>query len=140
MCFTVQENKELTADKDIVCYKWLTELMLGNSYESPYYGMIYNIGQRYNLENRLESKFHYDVNFTTHYIIDEGYHSFITAMACERHINSSSDFMCGHPRDRIVKCIIPKGAHYYVNHKTNEYVSDAIIVKRKTIKFLWMFF
>jgi hypothetical protein len=52
--------------------------------------------------------------------INLGFHSYTKLNEAEKHTAPSFD---------IVKCIIPKGARYYVNDDYNQFVSNQIIIK-----------
>ena len=102
MCFIVKTKRQMTAKRDIECYKLFTK-----STEALCSFFTYKI----NTENTV---------INLHPIgrkIEEGYHSY-------KNYNSI-DY--GWIHDTLRRCIIPKGSKYYVND--TEYVSSNIIVK-----------
>ncbi len=115
MCFTIKTRRKLKAKKDIICYKLVYEDL------TPLYN--FNDGFKYKL-NKLENdkgkKDILRINKSVYEYpnIDIGFHSYKTKKMCK------FVRIYIYNKNIIIECIIPKGAHYYVNNK--EYVSDQI--------------
>lgn len=118
MCFFVKSiYKELTANRDITCYKilevvdWDSGMLL-----SPYCHHVYFLGELNRLNEKLRVSYLGGVK-----VINEGFHSY-----CEYFSYPHLKNLLNVP---IFKCTIPKGAKYYKN--SMEYVSDAIIINKR---------
>lgn len=120
MCFVVMSNKELTAKKDIICYKFL-EIVDEDSgmLVSPYKDHVYFLGETYKLSKKLRIKKSGDYDS-----IEEGLHSCNSCI-----IKIWGDRPSFLRKCSLFQCTIPKGAKYYKNSK--EYVSDAITINKK---------
>lgn len=112
MCWISRELDEQIATKDITVYKIVT--FDTESCNSLYRNFKYQYNKLYTTSFTIQAS---DYTF----YINEGFHSYKTkTKACE--INK-------YFREFIVKCIIPKGSHYYIN-SDDEVVSDKIIIIR----------
>lgn len=115
MCFYIHpEHPEMkTAKRDIVCYK--------NGYRTPsgVFRPLYRCFYRYVLGelNKIEDWYvQVEAGACVFGRILQGFHSYSNKKQLSR-------------RYAQVKCIIPKGAHYFYNPSDQEYVSDQIIVQ-----------
>jgi len=119
MCLTLKEkSRKVTAKKDIVVYKFLTELPDGNL-QTPYKDFNVEIGNTYTSLLLLES-YHFVL-----YICDYGLHSYSKLEDAKDHTAIHDLF----GKVVFAKCIIPKGAKYYkgtFNGSVN-YASDELI-------------
>ena len=134
MCFRIKIDKKLTAKRDILCYK-IVCIDVDNNILPLYYmdkpnSYFYKFGETVKSE----------LNITAYHAIERGFHSFIKPNIANYYIklctyfiytdpDHNNDFKLFHKEIKIkeiivVSCIIPKGAHYYVNDE--EYVSDQI--------------
>lgn len=128
MCFYIHVSYSVikTAEENIVCYKRLSyafaELSLDrikeleirkNTLISPYQHMKYRIRETHTSVLRRDSR--------NPFAISLGLHSYTNLLAAESNTNSG---------EVIVKCIIPKGARYYVDPVREHYVSN----KLRTVK------
>ena len=110
MCWTSRKLDEHVATKDITAYKVVI----------PYTRSCTSLFWKFNYEyNKL-----YTTSFTIHafdfgFYITEGFHSYKIVSQAHR-LNRLY-------REHVVKCIIPKGSHYFINND-NEIVSDKIII------------
>lgn len=113
MCFFIHpKHPEVkTAKRDIPCYK--------NGYRIPTgFRPLYQVAYRYVLGdlNKIENWTGPAVAHLFGDTISRGYHSYSNKKRLSR------GYAC-------VKCIIPKGAHYFYNPEDREYVSDQIIIQ-----------
>lgn len=113
MCFEIHPKcpKARTAEKDIVCYKEgyrHTDGTFSPFYKSSFY---YRLGEVTKLPWKWRR---WPVESEDTICI--GFHSYSN----KKRLGSYIDH---------VKCIIPKGAHYFYNPEAGEYVSDRIIVQ-----------
>lgn len=110
MCWTSRKLNEQIATKDITAYKVVI----------PYTRNCASLFWKFNYKyNKL-----YTTSFTIHtfdfgFYITKGFHSYKTASQA-RKLNR----LC---REHIVRCVIPKGAYYFIN-RDDEIVSDKIII------------
>lgn len=134
MCFYIPIGQRTkVAEENIICYKKVyipdnvfnkavnakdSEIpldwnSLGKMFYSVCYSFLYFLGNTYKTEMHV-TKWRGDPN----YVVTYGFHSYIDW-------KKSID-----PRMRIVviECTIPKGAFYFINRRTNEYVSESIRV------------
>lgn len=110
MCFEIKTNRQLTAKKNIECYKAMN-LIDENYARSACKNFIYKL-KKTNPE--IELKPGYD-RFGC-LVISKGYHS-------EKKLQDAQNGWNNRP---VYLCIIPKGSKYYVNDY--EYVSSNIII------------
>lgn len=110
MCWTSRKLDEHVATKDITAYKVVI----------PYTRSCTSLFWKFNYEyNKL-----YTTSFTIHafdfgFYITEGFHSYkIVSQA--RKLNRLY-------REHVIRCVIPKGSHYFIN-SDDEIVSDKIII------------
>ena len=113
MCLVLSHLEPKIADKDIVCYKLVEKTKIKGVYKSCFQEFEYVIRQSYT--NNLDIKFvdriiknlcpsypHYGI-----YAIEEGmFHSYTNYMPFK--------LLFILPDESILKCIIPKGAYYYI--------------------------
>ena len=148
MCWITERSiNEKIASKDIVCFKlfreqdivYRTKHFLGFKIGKPKIVKLNSIIQHFeyipykkqkSINLHIESCkpiidfIHYKIK---EYVrIEEGYHSYATLATAKFNKTSS-------PITIIVRCIIPKGAVYYLN-EDDEIVSSTIIVTDKIIK------
>ena len=131
MCFNGTDCTKYIAEKDIVCYKCVSDITK-TSCESIWTEFPYTFGKLYNLTNSSPRNGGYTYEHinqndlknnkltnlrpnTNEILIDAGFHSWSDRP--ERDISSH------------VKCIIPAGSEYYKN--SYEYVSNQLIVLGK---------
>lgn len=113
MCLTVKEPLKI-ASKDIVCYK-IMKIWIYNPVSclvSFFRGSTYLLNtlyteKRFGLKKKLFSSVHY------------GLHSYATAKIAKESLEE------GNYRSVLVKCIIPKGAYYYVGNE-GDYCSNQL--------------
>ena len=131
MCFHIHPShkEKKRATKDIVVYKLLRK----NSDEIKNYCKLCN---RPIPQTEWVTLFQYtDVNFNelkrakfsynSFRDIEEGLHSYST-------INKAKCY-CFSVNKKVFKSIIPKGAYYYYNPNTEEYVSTQLLIKEKQL-------
>lgn len=120
MCFFVESNKELTAKKDIICYKFLQVVEEDSGMlVSPFIDHVYFLGEINKLNKKLMT-----YNLGDAKLIHEGFHSGNSFM-----IKTWGDRPEIFKNYSLFQCTIPKGSKYYKNEM--EYVSDAIIINKK---------
>lgn len=148
MCWITERNiNEKIASKDIVCFKlfreqdiiYRTKHFLGFKLGKPKIIKLNSIIQHFeyipykkqkSINLHIESWkpiidfIHYKIKKCVK--IEEGYHSYATLATAKFNKTSS-------PLTIIVRCIIPKGAVYYLN-EDDEIVSSTIIITDKIIK------
>lgn len=110
MCWISRELDEQVAAKDITVYKVVL----------PIYGGC--ISLYLNFEYKFNTLYAESINiktYTSEYHITKGFHSYLTFEKALR--------MKDNIYHIIVRCIIPKNAHYYINNY-EEVVSDKIII------------
>lgn len=123
MCFYTNSQcpNELIATSDIVCYK-----VVRQKYFLGFILILYESLCQYKIyiQNKLYK--HKKPLIVENNRIYEGFHSYINinkAIIAELRISTV-----------IVRCIIPRGAKYYINVETNEYLSNQIKLKN-TVKY-----
>lgn len=139
MCLYTNQVKIKTAEKDIVCYKVMKKIRMGNNYvfSSIYYPKYYIIGETYNNDlslcllsktnkrnlNILEEDDLFNDTFeenndlyvigdnkrTFEYSCNAGFHSYIDKKTVEYVYHL---ILAYNRHLKIVKCVIPKGANY----------------------------
>lgn len=114
MCFFIHPKhpKMKTAKRDIPCYKEGFHYRKEFFYPKHFTNYQYDLGQL----NKIEGKWPIQWRGWSVVEIYEGFHSY-----------SNKKELYGSFAN--VKCIIPKGAHYFYNPERREYVSDQIIVQ-----------
>jgi len=107
MCFhTHYDHQEVkTAEKDIVCWKYLTK-----DRKAP----LQNFQYEYNILNKLGRPLE-----VVDREISEGFHSHSEKRIAK--LRATSD-------RKVFKFIIPKGSKYFYNPNDEEYVSDHIVL------------
>jgi hypothetical protein len=115
MCFIVDEKNpyKLIAEEDRVCYKVLRNDI--GKMVSPFKNFEYQLNELNILSEPLRIT---HAEFDN--IIAVGFHSYTKLR--EAVLNS-------HHESLIVKCIIPKGAEFFIDNYYEEYVSNQIIIK-----------
>jgi hypothetical protein len=121
MCFFVHPDhiQEQVATEDIPCIKILREGCISFFFHFPY-----EVGKLYELDGPL--KLDGPLSPDEWGQIARGFHSFQVLHTVNSNITWFEAKWC-----ELVQCVkarftIPAGAHYYVNPKTGEYVSNAI--------------
>ena len=120
MCLELTKNsKEMIADKVIPCFKVVLRLS-DEVLITPYQDMIVEIGKDYQSILMPE-------NWCKHYIIREGFHSFVKIEAAKL----ENKYWENQNKSVIVECEIPIGSKYYLGHfdiinKLDSYASDSI--------------
>lgn len=124
MCFYVDaENPvEMVAATDIPCFKVLLHDIMGAK-RAPvccrfYYFRAFSLRRRRRVRSNLNTS-----EIEKYGTIDEGLHSYSTY---DKAYKSSYGY-CVH------RAYIPKGARYWYNSESEEYVSDRLVVTRKKI-------
>lgn len=127
MCFLILTDskaygEELTASKDIVCYKMLEKSIGGEVYMSPYQNELY-----FKINTKAKS-----ITKTSSLIaspwtsqINIGLHTYSNKKYARKKLCTDRAFF---------KAIIPKGSKYYYNPEDSEYVSDKLIVETTPLK------
>ena len=116
MCFTIDKNhkKPITAKMDIECYKAVLV-----DEKTAHRNFVYSPNTLYK-----QNKFWALKNFISGTILDnsinEGFHSYYNLNKAKRCYGYSDYY-------KMIKCIIPKGAKYFKNPETEEYVSNQLI-------------
>lgn len=118
MCFTVhpKHKRAKVAKEDIICYKTFYKWHLDKKkteVKSQWRGFVYKLGWLYELDGYMVVRKPWNE-------ITVGLHSYIL----------KPEHNWADPTI-VIKCIIPKGAKYYVNPEYGEYVSDQIIIGTK---------
>lgn len=114
MCLQLEHLEPKIADKDIVCYKLVEKTKIKGIYTSCFQEFEYIIRRLYTNNISIEFSNNVIKHFKTncvevpnYHIIEEGmFHSYTNYMPFIL-LFSSSD-------ETILKCIIPKGAYYYI--------------------------
>lgn len=120
MCLQITRFSKLhTAKEDMVVYKFIYEDGFNdNQYITPYMGDIVEIGKTYN------SNLEIDKYFVANFLLEcrKGLHSLKTLKGLKKIMKNRYHAI-------PVKCIIPKGAHYYIGWfcKARSYASDSLI-------------
>lgn len=135
MCFLTKNPQKRIAESDVTCYKVVyVHKKRINSYvrafpyelNKKYFQTIQFFKNRFG--SRADKGFHsYD---KVEYIFIKHYGLYIDSLSFQTDINSN---------ERIVKCIIPKGAVYYKN-EYGEIISESIIIKKIINPSLWLRF
>lgn len=146
MCLITDQKEPFIAEEGIVVYKAMREiednfaysLLQGFAYKmnsthfttilpsyEPRYASGYDRKTLYKAYSEKElNKLMYSYEYGKSSILKafgQGFHSFVDLVAVFNHVNY---------RKAIVKCIIPKGAEYYLN-ASGVCVSNQIIIKEK---------
>lgn len=109
MCLSnVQRRRPKTATEDIPCFKILRKDRKG--FVTPYYYQRIKLGHSYT--SVLESPDYCDD-------VEKGIHAFLTLEQAQLVAKTI-------PTDVIVKCIIPKGAKYYIGEYYRQFKNTAI--------------
>lgn len=129
MCFNVYKGKELIANKDIECFKFLRKDVGQRRLHAPYIDeFYYDFKKIYFLNKPLVI-----IRRKNNKLIFEGFHSYInkddSKIKALLKKKSTGYRARAYPIDIPVLCIIPKGSKYYRNTDDGEYVSDSIIIK-----------
>lgn len=130
MCLVLTQLKPKIADKDIICYKLVVKKANG-IYNSLYRKFEYTIRRNYKIpetekcilkENRFGVK-----------ILEEGvFHSFAREVDAFIDYQEQANILISHYHFpmilSIIKCVIPKGAIYYIGSTNNmlSYASSQI--------------
>jgi len=116
MCFISKDTYKYTAKKDIVCYKTVSKTKIPFFYRSMHWRKLYYpymLIRKVKIQpvvNPLKDKKEIEIR------IYEGYHSYqLRKHKMQLYKN--------------IKCIIPKGTHYYIDDITKEYVSERIKIR-----------
>ena len=116
MCLKItRDSKELTAETDIKCYKFLLKYN-ENGLMTPFQSAKVKIGGRY------KSKL-----INSNNTIEIGLHSFVNSFDCEF-------YQIGLKNSEVVECIIPKGSKYYIgtfkgyaSYASSEIIYESIV-------------
>ena len=115
MCLVINNLEPKIADKDIVCYKLVKRTKIKGIYKSNFQRFEYVIRQLYTnnldirfadkvIKNLCPSRPHLNI-----YAVEEGmFHSY------ENHLYPI--ILSPLPNCALLKCIIPKGAYYFVGY------------------------
>ena len=108
MCLRLDYSEPKIADKDIICYKLVEKTKIKGIYKSYFQEFEYIIRQLYtnNIDISFVNKIkkHY---YKCFYIIEEGmFHSYASYLY--------PVILSPLPHGALLKCIIPKGAYYYI--------------------------
>lgn len=125
MCLITYWKKPKTAKEDIVCYKFL--LNIAHYLYSPFRLMQYNIGL-----NEANKNTHIEISrriFRPKYSI---YGGFLHCYTNYSPITIRDFYMPG----VFYKCIIPKGAKYYISCNKKEICADKLTILRNYLKLL----
>ena len=111
MCLVLKYLEPKIADEDIVCYKLVERTKIKGVYKSSFQGFEYIIRRLYtnNLDIRFVDKIikRWTPMNPYSYIIEEGmFHSYIN--------NPYSIFKPLPSEFVLIKCVIPKGAYYFI--------------------------
>lgn len=114
MCLdlTKSQCQVLIAEKDIVCYKFVNKVT--DRFFTPYRGSEIIIGETYtselklNFDNESVNNILYNENDIVG-TVEKGLHSFKSFKSACKECQGKYN-----KRNRVVKCIIPKGSSYYV--------------------------
>ena len=141
MCFVVESiNPDaLIAKEDIICYKSVFLRRPKSIWNEDFWleiliWILYFLGIKLVVSASIEyvyilTKYEHErvhiksISSGPMLIIEEGYHSWTNIGKAKSQINLSM-------QDTIIECIIPKGTIYYVNKKSQEYVSENIITRK----------
>lgn len=132
MCW--QSNKfpkRHIANEDITCYKifskrdivWETTLYTNIKKMIKVASLYRNYSYAPYKENPEVKLTYYRVDCITNWIINTGYHSYISLLDAKRHHCSNFN---------IIECVIPKNSFYYINNY-GETVSSNLIVTDKIV-------
>lgn len=109
MCLTNVTTKRKTATEDIPCFKVLTEYSNGK-FCTPYKIIPIVLGRSYTSK----------LSRPNHQAVEVGIHAFLTLEHAECMASYTPT------RRKIVKCIIPKGAKYYIGEYYEGFKNTAI--------------
>lgn len=129
MCFTIHTKhpKEKIAKKDIKCYKILDHFNK-RTIKSPMQNYIYFKKDKYNKSKIIKiNGLYLNQLYGARTYIDRGLYSFSS-------LKKAHSYSRRYYYWKIHLAIIPKGAKYYFNPETHEYVSTELITYHKTIK------
>lgn len=113
MCLVLSHLKPKIADKDIICYKFVDRTKIKGIYKSGFKKFEYIIRRLYTNNISIEfsdrvikpSKTHYK----RYYIEEDMFHSYMTLS-----YSLQKSIQLLYKNRVILKCIIPKGAYYYI--------------------------
>ena len=113
MCLQLEHLEPKIADKDIVCYKIVEKTKIKGIYTSCFQKFEYIIRRLYTNNISIEFSDNIIKHFKTncvevpnYYIIERDmFHSYINYIPFDLFLS---------PDETILKCIIPKGAYYYI--------------------------
>ena len=105
-------GEPLVAKKKIKCYKYLRPTENGGT--APFFGYKYTFGVENHTQMELTDRF-----------VTKGFHAFQS-----RFRGLEAVLLCPYEKYGLYKCIIPKGAKYYLGNY-GEIVSDTMIVQSK---------
>ena len=133
MCLIIMQLEPKIADKDIVCYKLVKRTKIKGVYKSSFQRFEYVIRQlytnniNYSFANKVIKKeriFISYMNYLEEDFIEEGmFHSYVNHLY--------PVILSPLPNCALLKCIIPKGAYYFVG-----YFDDAPSYASSQIKIL----
>ena len=110
MCLLINQLKPKITDKDIICYKLVYKTKIKGIYKAANQDFEYIIRQSYT--NNIDIK---NIIFRIYpgpfnmYSIEEGmFHSYVN------NLNNANFILNNLPNYTALKCIIPKGAYYYI--------------------------
>lgn len=117
MCFETKGSELKRAEKDIICYKVMREVVKKPDGEVLFF-LSYHRGFKYYPEIVYKGKSELNMKFCYYTNIDiskGGYHSFIYKEDALSWLD-----------DPVVECVIPKGSLYLENKIDRQYCSTAI--------------
>ena len=128
MCLIVEKNKEVSiASENIICYKAIG--LRDGRYFAPYWNFEYELNVLYETEmSKEDGLVAFDVKACNdrERLLNEGF--VLTAIAQGFHSSSTIKRLGkAYTGQKIMKCIIPKGAEYYEDY-TDLLVSNKIML------------
>jgi hypothetical protein len=124
MCFYIRipaDKKRHKAIKNITCYKIGLKRRNCNIFRSSIMDYDYTLGKLNKLSSLPKPKFG---DWENQIVMRVGFHSFSDESTVQEIKNGRL-----YDGERIVKCIIPKGATYCFNESDHVYISNQIIIK-----------
>ena len=121
MClYITNRSKRMTANKDIVVYKILmVDFNDENILRTPFQKAIVEIGETYS------SKLDYPI--VTQSLVKRKKAIILRGLHSYKHLKHIKRYKNLYSVTRIAKCIIPKGAEYYVGKFNDPYYDTAVV-------------
>lgn len=120
MIWAARDNQK-TAEEDIICWK-IVCCNAQNQYKSYFQLFPYTRGEKYSTKFTYTILKDYWVHGGYELNVHKGFHSY-------RKNSVATRVRDGEEGTKVIKCIIPKGAKYYINKDNTEYCSNQIIIK-----------